>query len=108
MTRFRLTFVLMAFAILSSGIAVPEDQDTPKGGTIIGDIQDTTLRENYLSGVRVVCVNADGAEFETQTGILNVRIYPQVSTLSIFINRDTKIVSENPFQLLMMDGIMFH
>lgn len=67
MTRFRLTFVLMAFAILSSGIAVPEDQNTPKGGTIIGDIQDTTLLENYLGGVRVVCVNADGAEFETQS-----------------------------------------
>ena len=67
MTRFRLTFVLMAFAILYSAIAVPEDQDTSKGGTIIGDIKDTTLRENYLSGVRVVFVNADGAEFETQS-----------------------------------------
>ena len=67
MTRFRLTLVLMAFAILSSGIAVPEDQDTQKGGTIIGDIQDTTLRENYLSGVRVVFVKADGAEFETHS-----------------------------------------
>ncbi len=67
MAYFRLTFVLMAFAILYSGIAVPEDQDTPKGGTIIGDIQDTTLRENYLSGVRVVFVSTDGAEFETQS-----------------------------------------
>ena len=67
MTRFRLTFVLMVFAILSSGIAVPEDQDTPKGGAIIGVVKDTTLRENYLSAVRVVFVNADGAEFETQT-----------------------------------------
>ena len=57
----------MAFTILSNGILVSEDQDTPKGGTIIGDIQDTTLRENYLSGVRVVCVNADGAEFETHS-----------------------------------------
>lgn len=67
MARFRLTFVLIAFAILFTGIAVPEDQDTAKGGTIIGDIQDTTLRENYLSGVRVVFVKADGAEFETQS-----------------------------------------
>ncbi len=67
MTRFRLTFVLMAFAILSSGIALPEDQDTQKGGTIIGAIKDTTLLENYLSGVRVVFVNSDGAEFETQS-----------------------------------------
>ena len=67
MAHFRLTFVLMAFAILFTGIAVPEDQDTQKGGTIIGDIKDTTLLEKSLSGVRVVCVKADGAEFETQS-----------------------------------------
>ena len=67
MAHFRLTFVLMAFAILFTTIAVPEDQDTAKGGTIIGDIKDTTLRENYLSGVRVVFVSTDGAEFETQS-----------------------------------------
>ena len=67
MARFRLTFVLMAFAILFTGIAVPEDQDTAKGGTIIGDIQDTTLFELPISEVRVVCVNADGTEFETQS-----------------------------------------
>ena len=67
MTRFRLTFVLIAFTILCTGIAIPEDQDTQKGGTIIGAIQDTTLRENPLSGVRIVCVHADGTEFETQS-----------------------------------------
>ena len=67
MARFGLTFVLMAFVILSSGIAVPEDQDTQKGGTIIGDIKDTTLLEKPISGVRVVFVNTDGAEFETQS-----------------------------------------
>lgn len=67
MTHFRLSLVLMAFAILSSGIAVPEDQNTSKGGTIIGDIKDTTLLEKYLSEVRVVFVKADGQEFETQS-----------------------------------------
>ena len=67
MTYFRLTFVLMAFVILFTGIAVPEDQGASKGGKIIGDIKDTTLLENYLSGVRVVFVKADGAEFETQS-----------------------------------------
>ena len=67
MTHFRLSLVLMACAILSSGVAVSEDQDTSKGGTIIGDIQDTTLLENYLSEVRVVFVKADGQEFETQS-----------------------------------------
>ena len=67
MAHFKLTFVLMAFAILFTGIAVPEDQDTAKGGTIIGDIQDTTLLELPISGVRVVFVKADGAEFETQS-----------------------------------------
>ena len=67
MARFKLSLVLMAFAILYSGIAIPEDQDTPKGGTIIGVVKDTTLRENYLSGVRVVFVSTDGAEFETES-----------------------------------------
>lgn len=67
MAYFRLTFVLMAFAILFTGIAVPEDQATSEGGTILGVIKDTTLLENYLSGVRVVFVKADGAEFETQS-----------------------------------------
>ena len=45
----------------------PEDQATLEGGTISGIIKDTTLLENYLSGVRVVFVNTDGAEFETQS-----------------------------------------
>ena len=67
MARLRLAFVLMAFAILYSAIAVPEDQDTSKGGTILGTIKDTTLLENYLSGVRVVFLKADGTEFETQS-----------------------------------------
>ena len=67
MTYFRLTFVLMAFVILFTGIAVPEDQATSEGGTILGDIQDTTLLELPIRGVRVVCVKADGQEFETQS-----------------------------------------
>ena len=67
MAHFRLTFVLMVCAILFTGIAVPEDQDTAKGGTIIGDIQDTTLLELPISGVRVVFVSTDGAKFETQS-----------------------------------------
>ena len=67
MAHFRLTFLLIAFTILCTGIAIPEDQTTSKGGTITGAIQDTTLRENPLSGVRVVCVHADGTEFETQS-----------------------------------------
>ena len=68
MARFRLTFVLMAFTILyNSGIAVPEDQTMSKGGAISGHIKDTTLLESPINGVRVVFVNADGAEFETQT-----------------------------------------
>lgn len=67
MTRFRLSLILMAFTILYTGSAVAEDQNTSKGGTIMGDIKDTTLLEKPLSGVRVVFVNADGAEFETQS-----------------------------------------
>ena len=67
MVRFRLIFVLIAFATLYSAIAVPADQDIANGGTITGNIQDTTLLESPISGVRVVLVNANGAEFETQS-----------------------------------------
>ncbi len=53
MTRFRLTFILIAFAILYSGIAVPEDHDASKGGTIHGYITDTTPTQLPIVGVRV-------------------------------------------------------
>ena len=67
MARFRLTLILMAFAILYTGIAVPKDQAASKGGMIRGHIKDTTLLESPINGVRVVFVNADNSEFETQT-----------------------------------------
>ncbi len=67
MARFRLTFVLMAFAILSSGIAAAQGKDISKGGVILGHIKDTTLLESPIKGVRVVVVSADVLEFETQT-----------------------------------------
>ena len=67
MARFSLSLILMAFAILYTGIAVPEDQDTSKGGTVIGHIKDTTLLENPLREVQVVLVNTDVQEFKTQT-----------------------------------------
>ena len=44
-----------------------QEQNDSKGGTILGYIKDTTLLELPLSRVQVVFVNADGAEFETQT-----------------------------------------
>ena len=67
MAHFRLTLILIACILLRSGAAVAQAQDTAKGGMISGAIQDTTLLENPLSGVRVVFVHADGTEFETQT-----------------------------------------
>ena len=44
-----------------------EAQVAPMGGTIIGNIKDTTLLELPMSGVRVVFVSTEGAEFETQS-----------------------------------------
>ena len=44
-----------------------EDQAAPMGGTIIGNIKDTTLLELPMSGVRVVFVSTEGEEFETQS-----------------------------------------
>ena len=67
MGRFRLTFVLLAFAILCSGIAAAQQKDIPKGGVIRGHVKDTTLLESPIRGVRVVFVNADVEEFETLT-----------------------------------------
>ena len=67
MARFRLTFALLAFAILYSGIAAAQQKDIPKGGMIRGHVKDTTLLESPIRGVRVVFVNADLAEFETHT-----------------------------------------
>lgn len=67
MAHFRLSLILMAFAALFTGTAMPEDQTTSEGGTILGVVKDTTLLENYLSEVRVVFVSTDGAEFETQS-----------------------------------------
>ena len=67
MTRFRLIFMLMAFAVLSSGIAAEEEKDISKGGVILGHIKDTTPLESPIRGVRVVLVNADVVEFETHT-----------------------------------------
>ena len=43
MTRFRLSLMLMAFAILYSGIAAEQQRDNPKGGVILGHVKDTTL-----------------------------------------------------------------
>ena len=65
--HFRLSFVLMALVVLYTGIAASQDQAVSKGGTIDGHIKDTTLLESPINGVRVVFVNADRVEFETQT-----------------------------------------
>ena len=67
MARFRLTLVLMAFAILYSGIAAAQEKDLSKGGVILGHVKDTTLLESPIKGVQVVLVNADVQEFKTQT-----------------------------------------
>lgn len=67
MAHFRLTFVLIICVLLCSGTAVAQEQDVAKGGTISGHIKDTTPLESPINGVRVVFVNADGTEFETQT-----------------------------------------
>ena len=67
MAHFRLSFVLMVLVVLYTGIAASQDQAVSKGGMIDGHIKDTTLLESPINGVRVVFVNADRVEFETQT-----------------------------------------
>ncbi|MDE0466725.1 MAG: carboxypeptidase-like regulatory domain-containing protein [Candidatus Poribacteria bacterium] len=62
MTRLRLALMVVAYTIISVGIACAQD-----GGTVRGQIVDTTERQNPIEGVEVVIVAQDGTEFTTKT-----------------------------------------
>ena len=67
MAHFKLSFVLILGMVLYGGTASLQAQNVSEGGTISGHIKDTTLLENPLNEVRVVFINTDGTEFETQS-----------------------------------------
>ena len=62
MTRLRLALMVVVYTIISVGIVFAQ-----QGGTIRGQIVDTTERQNPIEGVEVVIVAQDGTEFTTKT-----------------------------------------
>ena len=62
MTRLSVALMLVAYTIISVGIASAQ-----QGGTVRGQIVDTTEAQLPIEGVRVVIVAQDGTEYETTT-----------------------------------------
>ena len=62
MTRLSLALMFIAYTIISAGIVFAQ-----QGGTVRGQIVDTTEAQNPIEGVRVVIVAQDGTEFITTT-----------------------------------------
>lgn len=62
MTRLRLALMVVAYMIISVGIVFAQE-----GGTVRGQIVDTTERQNPIEGVEVIIIAQDGTEFTTKT-----------------------------------------
>ena len=62
MARLRLPLMVVVYTIISFGIAFAQ-----QGGTVRGQIVDTTERQTPIEGVEVVIVAQDGTEFTTKT-----------------------------------------
>ena len=62
MTRLRLALMFLACTTISVGMGFAQ-----QGGTIRGQIVDTTERQNPIEGVEVVIVAQDSTEFTTKT-----------------------------------------
>ena len=86
MTRFRWTFLLMAFAILSSAIAAAQQKDILKGGIVRGYIIDTTPAQLPIAGVRVQIDNGKGHIFETTSAETGVFVYTDIPADDYLMN----------------------
>ena len=62
MTRLSVALVLVAWTMISPGIA-----SSQQGGTVSGKISDTTEAQLPIEGVRIVILAQDGTEFTTIT-----------------------------------------
>ena len=67
MTRLNFALIFVVYLILSMGIAFAQDDLVRSGGTVRGQITDTTERQNSIEGVQVKIVAADGKEYTTTT-----------------------------------------
>ena len=67
MTRLNLALICVGYMVLSAGIAFAQDEFLQQGGTIRGQIVDTTEMQVPIEGVEVFIVGTDGTEFKTTT-----------------------------------------
>ena len=67
MTRLNLTLIFLVCVLASIGIVFAQDDLSQQGGTVRGQIVDTTERQMPIEGVRVIIIATDGTEFATTT-----------------------------------------
>ena len=67
MTRLNLALIFLVCILTSTGTVFAQDDSVQQGGTVRGQISDTTEMQYPIEGVRVVIVAADGTEFTTTT-----------------------------------------
>ena len=67
MTRLNLALIFVVYAITSTGIVFAQDDFVQQGGTVRGQISDTTEMLQPIEGVTVMIVATDGTIFKTMT-----------------------------------------
>ena len=67
MTRLHLALICFVYLVLSVGIAFAQDDFAQQGGTVRGQIVDTTERQNPIEGVAVKIVGTSGEEYTATT-----------------------------------------
>lgn len=67
MTRLNLALIALVCVLASTGIVFAQGDFSQSGGTVRGQILDTTEMQNPIEGVEVFIVGTDGTEFKTTT-----------------------------------------
>ncbi|RKU25279.1 hypothetical protein C6499_15045 [Candidatus Poribacteria bacterium] len=67
MTRLNLALICVGYIVLFVGIALAQDDFTQQGGTVRGQIVDTTEMQNPIEGVEVWIVGTSGEEYIATT-----------------------------------------
>ena len=67
MTRLNVALICIGYMVLSVGIVFAQDDSTQQGGTVRGQIVDTTEMQNPIEGVEVRIVGTGGEEYITTT-----------------------------------------
>ncbi len=69
MTRLNLVLIFVAYTVISVGSALAQNGLPDLGGTVRGQITDTTETQDPIEGVNVVIVAVDGTEYTTTSDI---------------------------------------